>query len=572
MNRAILLSLCHHIYTAIDFAVTAVFFVVSPCHHDNGGEKMVKCLKILGGPGCGKSFELMQRYNAFLQSDLKPQDITLITFRKSSAEDLINMVSAQVPQSEKDLKKHVGTIHSICWRLSGYCDVLSPDDYTNFIKQFKYTAYMKTPQAGLDDDNVAFSGNLFDLYTWLRNTCTPVEKWTKYPGLKKITMPVSMVPQFIKNFEEYKKKLGKIDYSDMIQICIDKEIELDTKILMVDEFQDLTAQMFKLFNMWYPHCDHVIIAGDPSQSIYGYFGGSPSYFENFQAVNLRLAETHRLPTQVQAFAQRVLKSAGIIIEGLKAKEGYTQPIQQLSYNSKLPQHTSELHLIRCNYQAGAIAMSLAENGRVFTGIKKYAWTDDEIALANAIISIRNNLALPEDLLKSFIAAYPDKAFGGKKNRDELLEAVSKDYKSPCESYFKCTSYKNLALENPGLHLLPQFILDSVLSDDPTSRMQRKNKLFTAKIKGVISRSTPISAQERKNVSILTIHGSKGLEADAVFLHTAITSRIHSALLKPGKEMEAEARVWYVGTTRSREILYLVKDMGINYPLPQVATC
>jgi DNA helicase II / ATP-dependent DNA helicase PcrA len=128
------------------------------------------------------------------------------------------------------------------------------------------------------------------------------------------------------------------------------------------------------------------------------------------------------------------------------------------------------------------------------------------------------------------------------------------------------------LEGPGLYLLNQNILDSLISNDPTIKMQKQSKLFSAKIRGILSRTNPITQQEIKNRSILTIHGSKGLEADAVFLHTSITARIHSALLKPGAEMEAEARVWYVGVTRAKEILYLIKDVGMNYPLPQVISC
>ena len=55
------------------------------------------------------------------------------------------------------------------------------------------------------------------------------------------------VPAFLKNYEEYKRQIRKIDYSDMLQIVINKHIPLDTPVLMVDEFQDFTSQIYKIF-------------------------------------------------------------------------------------------------------------------------------------------------------------------------------------------------------------------------------------------------------------------------------------------------------------------------------------
>jgi superfamily I DNA/RNA helicase len=103
-------------------------------------------------------------------------------------------------------------------------------------------------------------------------------------------------------------------------------------------------------------------------------------------------------------------------------------------------------------------------------------------------------------------------------------------------------------------------------------MVRDSVLFRAKMNGVKNRKELITLKEVKNRVVLTIHGAKGLEAEAVFLHTAITPRIQKALLIPGKESQAEARVWYVGVTRPKKVLYLVTDAGKNYTLPGVPSC
>ena len=65
-----------------------------------------------------------------------------------------------------------------------------------------------------------YSGDLFDLYSWLLNICTPFDKWKKYPGAKNIKIFPNKVPEFLKNYEDYKRQIQKIDYSDMLQIVI----------------------------------------------------------------------------------------------------------------------------------------------------------------------------------------------------------------------------------------------------------------------------------------------------------------------------------------------------------------
>jgi superfamily I DNA/RNA helicase len=84
------------------------------------------------------------------------------------------------------------------------------------------------------------------------------------------------------------------------------------------------------------------------------------------------------------------------------------------------------------------------------------------------------------------------------------------------------------------------------------------------------RNTPVTHEDLKEVRVLTIHGAKGAEADTVYLHTGITPKIKRSIAIPGPDSEAEARVWYVGITRAKHRLYLVKDKGKNYGLPVVS--
>lgn len=519
---------------------------------------MCNKIKIHGGPGCGKTYTLTNFYQRFLSEEYKPSEITVLTFRKNSAKDLIDSTISYAGVNEKELKQHVGTIHSICYRLIGYPEQMKPEDHADFVKLYNYGKFLKKDfrkQKTGDIEESAYSGDLFDLYTWLRNTCTPFEKWKKYPGVSNITLPAERVPEFLENYKKYKKQVGKIDFSDMLQIIIDEKIFLDTPILMVDEFQDLTAQMYQIFEMWVPYRDIVLIAGDPNQSIYGFWGGSPDYYNNWEAFEIIRNETFRLSEQQKNFSHKLLKSHGIRAPETKARIVDYPTIKSLRYTDKLPEYETEFHLVRCNYQAPAIALNLARENKVFGGL--CGWNNTEIDAANAIISIRMGRAVNFNQTKAIIDLFPAKLLELKERKTNFIKNLEDSYRPQLQT---------------GTGILNRRILDTLNSSDPTKGMTRDGALFRAKINGVKNRKNLITIEEVKKRVISTIHGAKGLEADAVFLHTEITPKIQKAILIPGKESKAEARVWYVGVTRSKEVLYLITDVGHNYPLPEVTSC
>ena len=274
-------------------------------------------IKVFGGPGCGKTSIIKEFYQKYLLDGYKPTEITVLTFRKTAATDLIGATIPYAGMREKELKQHVGTIHSICYRLIGYPEKMEQSDYVDFVKKNNYGKYFKNGSHRTkitDMEESVYSGDLFDLYSWLRNTCTPFDKWQRYPGAKNITISPNKVPEFLINYEEYKRQIRKIDYSDMLQIVIDQYIQLDTPILMVDEFQDFTSQMYNIFNMWVPSCQSVLAAADPNQSIYEFFGGCTDYYYHFDATEIIRHETFRLTEQIKNFSHKILKCAGITFE------------------------------------------------------------------------------------------------------------------------------------------------------------------------------------------------------------------------------------------------------------------
>src|SRR5208283_2431836 len=113
-----------------------------------------------------------------------------------------------------------------------------------------------------------------------------------------------------------------------------------------------------------------------------------------------------LTEQIKNFSHKILKCSGMTTPETKAKQVDSNTIHRLRYDCRLPVYENEFHLIRCNYQAHAIALSLAKEGRVFGGL--CGWKEDEVNAANAIISIRQGKAISFDQMKSIINLFPAK--------------------------------------------------------------------------------------------------------------------------------------------------------------------
>jgi DNA helicase II / ATP-dependent DNA helicase PcrA len=543
---------------------------------------MEKRVKILGTPGCGKTTELKKRYAELLDMGYNSRDITVMTFRKSAAEDIQKAIAENVSWSDLDeLEIHVGTIHSICYRLIDTPDLLEAKDYASFAKEFKYTPYMKSKnrKAGIrseDLEQAAQSGDLFDLYAWCKNTMTSPDKWYRYPGSSNITLPKERILQFFVDFDSYKKRTGKIDFTDMLQQVIDNKMMLNTKVLMVDEFQDLTPQMNHIFEMWKEGAEHVLIAGDPFQSIYGVFGGSPDFFNEWVADEIViLPHSHRLPLQIKDFARKILRMQGMVAPDVTAKTVFGNCITKMQYNDSYPVNDTELHLVRANYQIDGITMRFANEGKLFTTLKDRhgGWTQREIALVNAIISLRTGRELTLMQTRAIVCYFPEKMLDLSFSKKEFCihswyaELASSGVKIVIEPD---TWKPDKSVTEEVLVWTPSDeIIEILQSEDPTYKMIETSKIFKAKINGIKSRKELINFSEAEKRRVMTIHGSKGLEATAVFLHTAITPKIQKAIVIPGKESKAEARVWYVGVTRALEYLYIVQDEGYNYNLPTI---
>jgi superfamily I DNA/RNA helicase len=296
----------------------------------------------------------------------------------------------------------------------------------------------------------------------------------------------------------------------MCDIVISEKLAPNCLVQIYDEAQDMTTQLYELLNLWSKSADRVVLAGDHLQTIYVYAGASPEYFTGFTGDLEVIPLSRRLTRNIWAIASDVISThtpyetpciktkdedGGLITLDHSNLNGW------LNSNHKNP-NSSVFHLVRTSYAGYDVAKTLYSLGIPFGGLQEYAWRESEMHLYNAINSIR--IFRPVNL-KEFCAlvdAYPEKYFGCGAQKSEVKDKIRRG-----------TMVPDMAFITRGL-------IESIMFDDPL-RLANIGELTKKKINGAIDkRIVKITQDDLDKTQILTIHGSKGLEADTVFLHTA----------------------------------------------------
>src|SRR6266851_45602 len=79
-------------------------------------------LRVVAGPGTGKTFTLMRRIARLLQKGEDPESIFLCSFTRTAAADLAKALGQLVVDGASDV--NASTLHSLCFTVLGKGDVL----------------------------------------------------------------------------------------------------------------------------------------------------------------------------------------------------------------------------------------------------------------------------------------------------------------------------------------------------------------------------------------------------------------------------------------------------------------
>jgi DNA helicase-2/ATP-dependent DNA helicase PcrA len=257
-----------------------------------------------------------------------------------------------------------------------------------------------------------------------------------------------------------------------------------------------------------------------------------------------LSQSHRIPVLHHTVSQKILHH----IQDRRQKDfrprSYEGTVERYRHSDEVDlSNGSWLLLARTQRQARQLQAEVEQRGYVYTTTGGDTM-DMEIVRA---VSVWEKLRLGYS-----VRAYEVRKVYGLMEKDQ----VKHGYKTlPNIEDNALLSMQELRDYYGLLHDLPW--------DQGLKKIPEDKRIY---LRACMRRGEDLTADPRITVS--TIHGAKGAEADHVLLTTDSVGKLVNKLRQSPSDLEDEHRVWYVGLTRARQSLHLINPQrknGYNVP-------
>lgn len=281
-------------------------------------------LLIIAGPGTGKTRTLTHRLaHLILNCGVAPESVLAVTFTHRAAAEMQDRLHKLVPRVAE--RVWVTTFHGLGWRLlrqdgaalglPATLRILATDQATALVaetlKISRAEARRRRTQlqllrrrlaAGAEADRTGSEADLQALAAY-QQACRS-RGWLEFDDL--IELAVALLENHPPVRQAWQQRFGWI---------------------AVDEFQDIDARQYRLIQLLAGERANLSVIGDPDQSIYGFRGAAPTFFERFLADfpgarTIQLRRNYRSsPAIVQAALQAIAPASlvpGRQLEALRA--------------------------------------------------------------------------------------------------------------------------------------------------------------------------------------------------------------------------------------------------------------
>lgn len=393
--------------------------------------------------------------------------------------------------------------------------------------------------------------------------------------------------------------------------------------IMVDEVQDCSGDDWKLLRVLCEKHHNLFVVGDPDQAIYAWRGANPKIFVDFKAgTDITLNQNYRSTPDILDVANSIivnnnnrvpkelftlrLNEARVVYRHARSEREEAEFIaSRIEEGLRQGEAASGFAVL---YRASFISRRLEQlllkkkiPYSVWGGVRFFERKEikDVISYLRLVASERDDMAF------SRIVNVPSRKFGASsmaavRMRAETLgipymEALrqladedSRFRRAQIRQFIALIDEaRTLAQEMAVSELTDRLLLRSGLSDmyrldEKEERLENLNELINAMKEFELSQiddgdatlesylqeialyTNADAAVSDEKVRLMTIHQSKGLEFDTVFI-PGLTEGVfpsHRSIRERRKDgEEEERRLMYVAVTRARDMLYLVESEG-----------
>ena len=391
--------------------------------------------------------------------------------------------------------------------------------YKNYLKDSLYllssTVSVDTP----NDEVICFKGRVFNLLDLSRaGLLETVEDIEDCAAAHDIDLSGDEANVVLKLMQWGLTQVKKIDFADMIWITVVKNLRVQTyDWVMIDECQDLSPMQNKLFQMMIePKNGRFIAVGDRAQSIQYFAGAGNDSFDNIanlpNTVELPLSICYRCP-------KSVVKAAQDFVPEIEAFDGKEEGIVETVTDLKKAQ-AGDMVLSRVTSELVKCCMKY-----IRAGIPAYVKGRDIGAGLKSLIKRSKKREITD--LFEFLHDELYKVQTGIAKRQKISMEEAKDDKRYLAFQGKINTLSVIAFD----------------CEDTGAMFLKIDKLFKDSDKGIC---------------FSTIHKSKGLEADNVFIIALDKWPLKRAMKNPIQAVQ-ERNLQYVSITRAKKALYFVAE-------------
>jgi superfamily I DNA/RNA helicase len=501
---------------------------------------------------------------------LDPARVGYCSFTRAASQAARARVCEALEIPENARLPGMGTIHSLCNRWLGVSPgaVVSPRAYKDFCSRAGVRYVTKDEDETLVDDTPVFEGEvshenegaaLRSFMGLMRSSLMSLEDaYVAFsPSNASMWPSRSEVEAFVREYENWKRHEGLVDFEDMIDRAWKAKWVPDVDLMVLDEAQDLSASQRRLFGLWMEAIPEVWIAFDEDQTIYSWHGADPAWLLGIQGTKVYLEQSYRVPAEVHARAVRVIRlnERRFADKNWKPRTGDpgvcddAKMFEVVHMISKGEPPGSWFVLARNRYHLEAVVPELIKEAVPFVNERGYSPLNEVPIPVVAAMKLAHGKRITPFELAKLARSIPDQWWvaGAKGKIEELADSDADNL-----------DLRGVAQIGATPRLMETFGRVETCLEAVEGRLRNATKEYYVRL---VTERGFRALRDRPNTVLTTIHGAKGREADNVALLNAVTRRTFESY---EADPEPERRVGYVGMTRSRNSLYVVNMINSAY--------
>lgn len=581
-------------------------------------------MMVLAGPGSGKTFVLTRRIAHLINTHhIDPSEILVITFTKAAAGEMQKRFLFLCGGTHPPVT--FGTFHAVFYSILRETSVCRPGSILSEAEKKKILRdIISRNQYNISTNGDMLEEILSEIgQCKIRlDSHGSSENYRKYMPA---SISPELFSSIYRDFREAQNILGKVDFDDMALKCeelfrkrpdILKQYQARYRYLLIDEFQDIAPLQYHLVRQLSEPENNLFIVGDDDQSIYGFRGAKPDIMLHFpqdypEAETVTLQVNYRsTPQIVDAAGKLIAHNKNRFLKSSRAENGEGSKILLEGYGTAALMESALIDHLRREKNTGNLSKCAVINrtsGMFPLFAEKCRQAGIPCRFREKVASIFTSEIVNDLLSYLEFSQTPLKD----RNRRQFFQFMNRPLRYISREavneraefgYLKRYYQGRPAMQAAVLRLqedlerirtMPVFLAinyirkavgyDSYLTEkhekSDRRRILEEADLIQNSARGcrTISQWKDV-IEERRNaetadgisrtengpedgVTFITMHGSKGLEYDKVFIPNCNEGVTPHKKARSEEEIEEERRMFYVAATRARKELTFLYITG-----------